>query len=209
MPPRLILDGERFGRLVVVGVADRTAHGKVRWSCRCDCGTITNVAGSGLKNGKTRSCGCLQRDTVIASNTRHGLAVRGNKADGYSTWMKMNSRCHTKSDKNFHHYGGRGISVCDRWRHDFVAFTSDMGPRPSPGHSIERINNDGNYEPANCRWATQKDQTRNQRRNRLLTLKGETMVLTAWSERLGISVQTIHSRLARGWSEERALTTPA
>ncbi len=126
----------------------------------------------------------------------------------YVCWQQMNSRCFNPRNRCFPRYGGRGVTVCDRWRHDFAAFLADMGPRPSPKHSIDRIDNSGPYSPENCRWATLTEQNRNKRTNRLLTFHGETLPLSAWAERLGMPENTIRNRLRRGWSDERTLTEP-
>jgi hypothetical protein len=121
----------------------------------------------------------------------------------------MTSRCVNPANDAYQAYGGRGIAVCDRWQ-DFAAFAEDMGPRPSPLHTIDRRNNNGNYEPDNCRWATPSEQQRNRRNNRLLTLNGETLCLAEWAERLGITDDMIRQRLDKlGWTIEQALTTPA
>jgi|GEM_PF-3001522 len=125
-------------------------------------------------------------------------------------WQSMNHRCHDPKTKAFHTYGGRGIRVCDRWRASFEAFLADMGPRPSPRHSIDRIDVNGNYEPGNCRWATPKEQGRNKRDNRMLTAFGRTQCMAAWAEELGVTTGFIGDRIDElGWSVEEALTTPA
>lgn len=124
-------------------------------------------------------------------------------------WRDMNRRCSSSSRSDFAHYGGRGIKVCDRWRESFENFLADMGHRPSPKHSIDSIDNDGNYEPGNCRWATQKEQTRNFCRNRLITARGKTQCQAAWAEELGVSSVLINQRLDKlGWTEEEAVTVP-
>lgn len=122
----------------------------------------------------------------------------------------MIGRCRNKRQREFNSYGARGITVCDRWQgpEGFANFFADMGPRPSEGHSIDRINNDGNYEPGNCRWATRTEQNNNSRHNRRFTIRGETLTLREWSKRNGICEGTISNRLKRGWSPERAVTTP-
>jgi hypothetical protein len=122
-------------------------------------------------------------------------------------WKAMVARCHNERSRDYHYYGARGITVCERWRSDFANFLADMGPRPSPQHTIERKANDQNYAPENCRWATRLEQGRNSRRNRLITAQGRTQCLSAWSEEVGIQRITITARLARGWSPERALFT--
>lgn len=127
----------------------------------------------------------------------------------YNAYVCMKQRCFNPNNPSYKHYGGRGISVCQSWRDDFDNFLADMGPRPSPRHSIDRIDNDGNYEPGNCRWADKKTQRVNGRgRRRLITFQGETLRKYEWAERAGMSQQAFDARLAHGWSVERAITTP-
>jgi len=123
----------------------------------------------------------------------------------YTSWSQMKDRCYNKNDHAFYRYGGRGITVCDRWRNSFINFFSDMGPRPSPNHSIDRIDNNGNYEPSNCRWATIKEQNRNRRDNSLITVNGVTKCLVAWVEELGICRTTIQRRMQNGMNGEEAV----
>lgn len=140
----------------------------------------------------------------VHPNTRHGFS----RTDEYKIWERMISRCHNRDDSNFAGYGGIGISVCQRWRESFVDFLTDMGSRPSKGHSLDRYPNQaGNYEPGNVRWATATEQSRNQRSNHLLTHDGQTMTIAAWSEKLGLNRWTIHNRLKYGWSVDRVLST--
>lgn len=134
---------------------------------------------------------------------------RSHRTPERNVWHAMRSRCHTPTDKDYKNYGARGIRVCDRWRNSFAAFLSDMGPRPSPKHSIDREDNDGNYEPGNCRWATNEEQKANTRVVRLLTLGEETMPMRAWARRLGMRASSIKARLDAGWPIERALTQPS
>lgn len=140
--------------------------------------------------------------------TRHGEARHGQDTPEYIAWLGMKARCLNPRADQFANYGGRGISVCDRWLGSFENFLADMGRRPSVKHSVDRINVNGPYEKHNCRWATLTEQCRNRRRNRLLTFNGATRCLSEWSETLGISVQCIRGRLKAGWSLERALTSP-
>jgi len=204
IPPRVKdLTGQAFGRLTVLGYAGKNKRRFSMWTCRCECGLPCVVQGTSLTRSATRSCGCLQRNTVTARNMKHGLS----RSPEFTTWHSMFERCNNPRNKAYAHYGGRGISVCDRWS-AFETFYEDMGPRPSPNHSIDRIDNAKGYCKVNCRWATQTTQNRNSRRNRVLTFNGKAMCLSEWSEQLSISIQTLHSRLRRGWSVERALTTP-
>ena len=144
-----------------------------------------------------------------AASTTHGMARRENPDPMYVVWCGIVQRCENPAHAAYPRYGGRGITICTRWRRDFMAFYEDMGPRPTPGYSVDRIDNDGPYSPENCRWATAKEQNRNCRTNRMLTFQGETLCLAEWSERTGIKQTTLLQRLDRsGWSVERALTAP-
>jgi hypothetical protein len=142
------------------------------------------------------------RERTIHRRTTHGASY----TPEYDIWSGMKARCHTKSHKQYADYGGRGIRVCEGWRASFAAFLRDMGPRPTTEHSLDRIDNDRGYEPGNVRWATDVDQTNNQRTNRKLTHNGETHTLAEWGKRLGIRAGAIQLRLHRGWSVEEALT---
>lgn len=204
--PRLRLDvGQRFARLVVLGSASPTKDRNPRVKCRCDCGRETIARIDYIKTGHTKSCGC-QRMIVVSriDNTRHGLS----KTREHRAWVNMNFRCTNSSCRGFENYGGRGIRVCTEWRESFEAFFRDMGPRPSAKHSLDRIDNDGNYEPGNVRWALSRQQNSNKRDVVPVTYRGETMPLMEWSRRLGIHQATLWARLfRRNWTVERALAT--
>lgn len=189
---------ERFGRLVVIGEAPRDRKRNRKLKVRCDCGVERVVWAHGLTSGQTQSCGCLQRER----STKHGMSGYPE----YGIWASMISRCENPNDPGFKNYGGRGIRVCERWRLSFAAFISDVGRRPSLKHSVDRYpNNDGDYRPDNVRWATQAEQSRNTRRSRQLTVRGETLPLTDWAERAGLPKSTLWGRLNRGMSAEEAL----
>lgn len=152
----------------------------------------------------------MTRPLVASSESkgmlRHGHASRGRPSGAWRTWRGLFTRCTNRKDPGWKNYGGRGITVCERWR-VFENFLADMGERPA-GASIDRINNDGNYEPGNCRWATRIEQNSNTRVAKHLTMNGETRTLSGWARVVGIGAPTIHHRLKVGWSVERALTTP-
>ena len=162
------LTNQRFGRLVVLRRAD-CANGHARWHCQCDCGGQTVVESYPLRRAKVVSCGCANRDRVASLNLSHGEASQ--ETPEYRAWASMLSRCTNPSHKSFANYGGRGIGACRRWLESYRAFLEDMGRRPTPKHSIDRINNDGDYEPGNCRWATATTQ-QNNRRNTLARFEG-------------------------------------
>ena len=192
------LSGQRFGRLLVI---ERTPKAyPFHWSCRCDCGRMVVVSGSNLKN--TKSCGCWGLE-VQRERTKNRVA--GTRE--HTSWSLARGRCFDESNKAYHYYGGRGITMCERWRNSFAAFVEDMGPCP-PGLSIDRIDNEKDYEPGNCRWADDFTQANNRRGNRRLTFAGRTMTVSQWSRVVGISRAALWERLDLGWSIERALTAP-
>lgn len=164
MPKRLELIGQRFGRLTVLAFEDfQNRHS--RWRCRCECGRSHVAMGGHLKSGLIQSCGCYARERTIADNTTHGLSrVNGKWTPEYATWRRMKERCHNPNNPHFADYGGRGIIVSPLWREDYPEFFAHVGPRPSPQHSIDRINNDGDYAPGNVRWATRSEQSLNTRK---------------------------------------------
>lgn len=199
------LTDQVFGRLTVVAYAGRAGKKRITmWLCRCSCGKETTVTATSL-HSDTGSCGCLRRDSSRNRNRTHGQC----KTAEYRIWKQMRERCSYPKCKTFAYYGGRGISVCAAWQTSFAAFIADMGPRPSIHHQIDRINNDGNYEPANCRWVTRITNARNTRANHNVEFRGRVLCLAAWSEVTGIDASLIKDRLRRGWSAERALTTQA
>lgn len=156
------LQGRRFGRWTVLSRAGKTSQGEPTWLCKCDCGTEREIAGACLRFERSRSCGCL-RDLKSSERAVHGHARTGLKSSLYSTWNGMKQRCHNPNHDSYHNYGGRGVSVCARWRWSFAAFLKDVGLKPRAGLTLDRIDNDGNYEPKNVRWATAKEQASNTR----------------------------------------------
>jgi len=195
------LAGQRFGRWLVISRA-AYRRGRAFWLCRCDCGTVREVNARNMMIGESRSCGCAVYEEFKARQTKHGQA----RTRDYGRWASMIDRCHNPRNKYYASYGGRGITVCDRWRESFVNFIEDMGPRPSDRHSLDRTDNDGPYSPENCRWATKVQQSNNRRSNRMLTYNGQALTLTQWAKIVGISEGTIDSRIRRGYKHEQALT---
>jgi hypothetical protein len=206
-PPRRPVDwiGVTVGLWTVLAVAGRSPSGRLVVSARCACGLERPIQAETLRAGLSRSCGCARAALVSASKTRHGHARRGANSAEFRLWASMLDRCGNPASTSFAAYGGRGIAVCDRWRGDFAAFLADMGRRPSLGHSIERINNDGPYAPENCRWATRREQGQNKRNSRHIEAFGERLSASEWARRTGLPRRTITSRLDAGFAPETAL----
>lgn len=202
------LTGQVFHELTVIGLCVAAgSYGGRKWTCRCTCGKESRVVGYALRSGRTKSCGHLGRGAL--NRTRHGHSRKRSTTPEYSTWSSMRDRCQNENKEIYKNYGGRGIRVCDRWNDSFEAFYADMGPKPSPGHSIDRIDNDGDYEPGNCRWATPSQQRRNSRRTTMITYLGKTQCLSDWAIEIGLARRTLDSRIRSGWSIESAMTVPA
>lgn len=199
------LVGQRFGRLTVLGEAERyrpnTRGSLRRWLCRCDCGAERVVFQNALTSGVTVSCGCYNKEAVIRAGTKHG----GFRSPEYGPWNKMLDRCRNPNSNAYANYGGRGIRVCEKWL-SFEGFLEDMGPRPTRRHQLDRIDVNGDYCKANCRWATPDLQMRNTRRNRLFTHEGMTLTLMDWAKIYGIHYNTLAARLNLGIPIEEALT---
>lgn len=199
------ITGMRFGRLVAMHELGFTNSGRPKWKCICDCGNFTISRKCSLRDGTSQSCGCLRRERSIASQKARAEYLW--KKPVYRVWNGMKERCTNPNCSSYHRYGGRGITVCDRWM-KFKPFYEDMGDPPFKGASLGRINNDGNYEPGNVRWETRETQSRNTCTNRFISFNGESLCIQDWSKRLGIKRLTLHSRLLSGWSIEKAFTTP-
>lgn len=208
--------GQKFGRLTVISRAGLTNNRRnSTWNCRCDCGSLRVVSSGNLPVQK--SCGCLtiERLKSIPHVTHAGTTSKRRTVE-YNTWHSMMRRCHEITNPSYPYYGGAGISVCDRWRfgedgmHPFSCFLQDMGLRPAGQYSLDRFpDNKGNYEPTNCRWATQLEQQRNRTNNRVLWVKGKPIILSVAAEQHGIHDSAVSARLKAGWSVEAALDTPS
>lgn len=209
------LTGEIFGRLKVISFTQSkkgdTERSKAKrfWLCLCECGKYKEVAGTSLQQGNTRSCGCLSVEVKQVVNLIHGNSRVGKMTAEYRAWLKMISRCYNKNHNSYENYGGRGIKVCDRWLNSFANFLLDMGQKPSASHSLDRFpNNDGDYEPGNCRWATKKEQENNKRRTIILKYKGVEKSISYWCDELGLRYGLVQNRLQMGYSVEDALEKP-
>lgn len=198
------LTGMICGRLTVVRQSGADAKKRARWECLCSCGNTVTVQSTCLVSGFTRSCGCLKRENSRAQLTTHGKS-KGNPT--YSTWMRMRQRCKNPKSTQYKWYGGRGITICERWEL-FENFLLDMGDRPK-GKTIDRIDHNGNYEPENCKWSTHAEQGNNTSRNHYLTYGGKTQTIADWSRETGIKSATLVRRInVSKWTTESALTIP-
>jgi hypothetical protein len=204
------LSGQRFGRWTVLHRCDAPEESnRVYWLCKCDCGNTKAVMGSALRSGKTKSCGCLSREKLIERNTTQHAIHRMTGIKLYKTWTGIKNRCYNQKSAHYQNYGKRGISMCEEWRNSFVEFNKwcrDNGYRV--GLSIDRINNDGDYEPDNCRWVTQDVQANNRRSVVYIEYDNTTMSMSEWARLKGMSLQVLRYRLNAGWPTEKALETP-
>lgn len=201
------ITGQTFGRLTVIEKTNEKSHkGEIKWLCKCSCGNTCIVIGSRLRGGYTQSCGCLNLEV----KTKHGKT----HTRLFALWQNMRKRCYATYDKNYKNYGARGISVCEKWKNDFQSFydwaiQNGYDEKAQRGKcTLDRIDVNGNYEPSNCRWVTQKVQCNNQRKNHFLTFNNEIHTLAEWSEKLNMKTGVILARLKMGWSVEKTLTTP-
>lgn len=183
-----------FGRQFVVGRKSYVV-------CECRCGSVIVTWSGALKNGNTQSCGCRRLDRITEVSTKHGSS----HTSEYKTWTHIKQRCLNPNDHAYRNYGGRGITICDRWRDSVDAFLADMGKKPTPKHSIDRIDNNLGYSPGNCRWATNTEQTNNQRSNVVISLYGMSMTASQWSRVSLVPASVIYYRISRGWSAKKAV----
>lgn len=200
------LTGKKFGRLLVLERIENKTYkcgaSTVQYLCECECGSKTIVLAYRLRRGTTKSCGCLRRDMGKESLFKHGHG--GERI--YRIWVHMRERCEKPNVREYEHYGGRGITVCDEWKNNFEPFYEwAITHGYEESLTIDRIDTNGNYEPSNCRWSTKKAQANNRRNNRFLTYNGQCKNVTQWAEEKGINPNTLFTQLERGWSVERAL----
>lgn len=203
------LASQRFGRLMVLYDTGERRDRSVVWHCQCDCGNELDVRSGDLVSAHTTSCGCYRRQRVAEVHTVHGMTRREKIHPIYWIWRAMLQRCENPNRKNYENYGFRGIKVCDEW-HKFIPFCDwALANGWQKGLQLDRINNNGNYEPGNCHWATPQENNRNKRNNRMITFVGKTQCLAAWADEIGIEYCILRARINRcRWPIERALTEP-
>jgi len=200
------LAGQQFGRLWCLGLAGSKSGKCSYWLCECECGEFVFISTTQLQrpdSKATKSCGCLHKGV----NKTHGYS----KTIIHKAWSDRKQRCFNPNSPDYPDYGGRGITMCERWL-IFENFLEDVlaeiGESPSSRHTLDRVNNNGNYEPGNIKWSTPQEQARNRRSSKIITFRDTTLTLAAWAERIGVDQDTLGWRLLHGWSTERALTTP-
>lgn len=201
--PTRDLNGLVFGDLEIVRRNGKDSGGNVLWLCKCSCGNLDSFRGSHLYSGAVERC----RRCKGKATRKHGDASYTQAAE-YHVWEAMIGRCTNPRHQSFVYYGARGISVCQRWM-EYANFISDMGRRPTPKHTLDRIDNNNGYEPSNCRWALWKEQLRNTRRNRMIAFRGKTQCLSAWAEEVGLSASVIRKRIDSNWPLEEAMCAKA
>jgi hypothetical protein len=218
------ISGRKSGRLTVLEYRGKSKNGTSLWLCRCECGKEMIVLRSHLFGNGTKSCGCLVVEKFVEmrkARVSHGHAYRGKWSQEFRAWHAMKCRCHLACMKGYKNYGGRGIQVCERWngRLSFLDFLSDLGLKPSPQHSLDRINNDGNYSCGKCRqcksmgwslnvkWSTKLEQDNNRRICKFFSYNGETLTIAQWARKIGVTSATMGKRIST-WPLEMALTRP-
>lgn len=191
--------GKKFGKLTVLEELPERKHGKIIYQCKCDCGNITNVLGCHLRNGNTKSCGCLKYEHKIIKHGKCNTRL-------YRQWKNMKQRCYNKNYDRYKDYGARGINICDEWLHDFQAFYDwAMNNGYNDNLTIDRIDNNKGYSQDNCRWVDIKTQCNNTRRNVFITYDGKTQTIAQWGHELNIDVDKISARHRAGWSDKECL----
>jgi len=206
--------GSMFGKLTVISLhTAKRVSGKTKWMalCECECGEVIGVERHNLKNGNSSQCPPCATKTRGEKRKTHGSSFSRKDIDPvghncYTRWQSMKRRCYNPNENRYNRYGGRGIKVCDRWLNSYDNFLEDMGFPPNKSYQIDRIDNDGDYRPGNCRWVSRKKNGRNKCNNKIIEAFGERLTQAEWTERTGIKRETIAMRLKRGWSAEKALS---
>lgn len=205
---KLNLAGKKFGRLLVLNEEGKTPRGQIKWKCLCDCGNQVVVVGGNLKNGTTKSCGCLRNEKLSKMARKRNDPNRYWKQPWHGSYESMMRRCYCNKEIGYLNYGGRGIKVCEEW-HDvanFAKWVENSGYQK--GLTLDRIDNNKDYEPSNCRWADMQLQSNNRRNTIFLTYQNKTLSIADWSRLLNCRLSTLHNRYYKGWSAEKILGTP-
>ncbi len=203
------LTGKVFGLWTVISFNRSEKEGnhyRTYWNCKCACGGERVVRGDILKSGGSKSCGCYGKDRSLIELPEYTEEEAFKKAK--SVYKHMKQRCYNLNKTRFSDYGGRGIKICDRWLESFENFYEDMGTPPTNLHQLDRVDNEGDYSPDNCKWSTPSENNRNKRDSHMLTYNGVTQCVTAWADELNIDASTLFNRIARGWDDEKVITTP-
>lgn len=198
------LTKQKFYRLTVVSRTKNNKSGRTQWKCQCSCGNIKTVASGDLISGNTKSCGCLNIELLVGRRLIHGMR----KTPEYTAWCNMKNRCYDPTNKYFNDYGGRGIKIFHEWQNDFMAFFDHIGPKPTPKHTLERVDNSKGYFPGNIIWDSRQAQANNTRHNHHITIKGTTKNVTQWAKTIGVKPSLIYNRLWLGWNSQRAVLQP-
>ena len=202
------ITGQKFNRLTALQPTNfRNTNGSVFWDCICDCGNMAKVTTSSLRSGHTKSCGCLHIEQAIKTCKNKATHGKTNTSE-YNIWLSVTQRCLNINNHAYSYYGGRGITICDRWLNSFENFYIDMGPRPSAFHSIDRIDNNGNYEPSNCRWATKEEQSNNRRNNHIVIYKNKQYSVMDLAKELGINYNLFRMRIYDKWDIKNIIDKP-
>jgi hypothetical protein len=196
--------GDTYNRLTVIKRVENKGQ-SAAWLCICSCGNKIEASGSKLSSGNVKSCGCLQKENASKANSSHGMT----NTKEYRSWAAMKTRCLNDKRENYEHYGGRGITICESWTNSFENFIEDLGKSPSNEHTLERDNVNGNYEPDNCRWASQKEQARNRRSSKRVEWNGTVITLAELSELTKVDYNLLQFRISRGWTVEDSVNTPS
>lgn len=203
MPSFIDLAGQTFTKLTVVSRAPNKGK-HVIWHCECSCGNQAFVSSTHLRSSHTVSCGCYRSEKTRERRTIHGLKDH----PLYSTWKNLKKRCLNPNNDNYKYYGGRGITLCKEWVNSFPNFLKDVGEKPSPEHTLDRIDTNKGYNPSNCKWSTREEQVNNTRKNLYITHNDATLTCAQWSRKLNINYGTLISRIRKGWTAHDALTRP-
>lgn len=201
------MEGRTFGHCTVIERVEDNNR-RLQYLCRCECGNEFEALGENLRSLHTQSCGCYRDNKNRKLHEKHKELSYYNHSPEYKTWKSLRGRCNNPNNPKYSRYGGRGIKVDERWN-DYANFLKDMGRRPSNKHTIDRINNDGNYSPENCRWATRTEQSRNRSNTLSLTFNGITKTLQEWSEQTGLDYSALQWRRNSGWPVDEILTIPS